>query len=375
MENKFSKTGVYVVLIKDLSEDERIYKDNKYSYNLYFYNTKKAFEKARKENVFEEEFLQFECFDVFPSNRENIRFYDANSEKYLDYDKFLAKKPYDENKFYCIVLEDIDVNSTIFSNEKYKQNIYEFNTKEELNDFINGKETNNKLIHQRTGTLINYNKDNISYLLRKGDKQKVFYYDSVLNEKDFSIGKDFDSLDANFITKVVFFPSGDTYVFNCHEDAINEAIMNLSHFIEEEIGIERFIEEVESAYNGKRNLKYKYVGKTVDFDVDCVESNYESIIFVSNYLKFDFIYTNEEIEYLKKKLSLEKETIRDLGNIAKNNPEKAVEKAKELLILMQIIDNDGNVLEPYNVIFKDGCKVSTKIQGTPKTKTSKKTNK
>lgn len=372
MEKKFSKTGVYVVEIKDLKKDERISKDKKYNYNLYFYNTKKAFEKTKNKNEFQKEFLLSECFDVLPENRENMKFYDANSEKYLDYDKSSSQKPYDENKFYCVVLEDVDLNSTIFTNEEYKQNIYEFNTKEELNDFINGKETNNKLIHQRTGRLINYSKDNISYLLRKGDKQKVFYYDSILNEKDFSIGKDFNLLDTNFITKVVFFPSGDTYVFNCHEDAINEAVMNLSHFIEEEIGIERFIEEVKSAYNGKRNLKYKYVGKTVDFDVDCVESKYESIIFVSNYLKFDFIFTNEEIEYLKKRLALEKETICDLGNIAKDNPEKAVEKAKELLILMQIIDDGGNILEPYNVIFKDDSKENTKKQGTSKTKRTNK---
>lgn len=356
MEKKFSKTGVYVVEIKDLKKNERIYKDKNYTYNLYFYNTKKAFEKAEKKNVFEKDFLQDECFDVLPSNRENMKFYDANSKKYINYDKFLKKEPklesYDENKFYCVVLDNTDVDSLVFFNEEYKQSIYEFSTKEELDIFINEKENKKKPIDQKTSSLLNYKKDNIVYLLRKDNKQKVLDYDYILDEKDFSVGKNIDSWnDERFITKVVFFPSGDAYIFNCHEDAITEAVMNLSRFIEEEISIERFIDGVEEFYSEKHEFKFKYIGKDSDFKFERTGSHDESIFLISNYLNFDIIWQKEEIEYLKNMLNLENKFINDLNDMVKKNPKEAVEKAKELLISMQIIDNDGRVMEPYTKVF------------------------
>ena len=43
-----------------------------------------------------------------------------------------------------------------------------------------------------------------------------------------------------------------------------------------------------------------------------------------------------------------KEEIKDLQNLKKTNPELAKKKAKESLIRMGYIDEQGNVLPPYN---------------------------
>lgn len=362
MENNFNSRGVYVISIKKLKPGEKLYLDKEYEYDIYYYSSKKEYSRVKGKLI--EDYLKTNCKNLLPTPAENIKYLDFENYKLIDKSNILKHSPslknknFDEKKFYCIILDGIDVDDLVFFGKEYNQKVYEFEKKEELDEFINGNKKDREPKQILKSTLESRKQENRIYLLANDNKQKVLKKEFILNPEDF---------DVEDYTIVVLWPSMDTYVFNCHEDYVNHVIIFEGELIKKEMEVKKFIDYVEEFYNeetrSSKDLKCQYVGKTSNFDFDYEESR----ILVSNYLRFDFISNKEKLDYLTYLRAMEKTL--NLTEKIKANPEESISEARELLITMRIIDEFGNILSPFDkIIFKDD---SLKNKNNSKSKTRK----
>ena len=175
---------------------------------------------------------------------------------------------------------------------EYRQKIYEFETEAKQKDFaIHGKKVG-KLLEDKTRILRYIESEDVSnviYLVSSGTKIKEFKKEYLLDDEVFDV--------TGYITRVIFYPSLDTYVFNCHEDGIFDAIDNLSKFTLDDFDSAKFIEEVKEWAEDCDNFTCKYIGKVSELNPSNRHCNFddETIYFVNTFLKLSIIWKPEEI--------------------------------------------------------------------------------
>lgn len=360
MGKKFKKNGVYVFKIRDSADCEDFYFDKEYEYDVYYFKTKKLYDENHdsiSQDAMKEYFVE-SVKGLLPRNVINSVFTDE-CNLIIEEDNLLENKPVkmDKNKFYCVVLDVEHIDALIFDGLKYKQKVYEFKTKEEQKSFIDSNKCAGRLVEEQSRVLHVVDDKNVTYLASSGNNIKVLEKDYILAQAIFDTYRD------NSVTKVIFYPSLDTYVFNCHEDYIIEAINLLSEFSFKERTTDEFIKEVELALEGGKKLQYKYIGKSIESSPeDLYITLDESIYMVSTFPKFDIIWTKKEIDEISNLLYYKK----IMDALQSDSPED-IKFVAEFLIKNKILNEHGELLEPYkNAIFVDSS--PKKIKGTSKTK-------
>lgn len=362
MEKKFKKNGVYVFKIKDSSDIDDFYFDKEYEYDVYYFKTKKLYDENHdsiSQDAMKEYFVE-SVKGLLPRNVINSVFTDE-CNLIIEEDNLMENKPVkmEKNKFYCVVLDIEHIDALIFDGFKYKQKVYEFKTKEEQKRFIDSGKCAGKLVEDQSRVLHVVDEENVTYLASCGNNIKVLEKDYILAQALFNTYRD------NSVTKVIFYPSLDTYVFNCHEDYIVEAINILSEFSFKERTTDEFFKEVEDTFaieNGKK-LKYKYIGKSIEASPeDLYITLDESIYMVSTFPKFDIIWTEEEMGEITNLLYYKK-----LFDALQSDSPDDIKFVTEFLIKNKILNEQGQLLEPYkNMVYVDGS--TKKSKGTFKTK-------
>lgn len=362
MGKKFKKNGVYVFKIKDSADCEDFYFDKEYEYDVYYFKTKKLYDENHdsiSQDAMKEYFVE-SVKGLLPRNVINSVFTDE-CNLIIEEDNLLENKPIkmDKNKFYCIVLDVEHIDALIFGGLKYKQKVYKFKTKEEQKEFIESGKCAGKLVEEQSRVLHVVDEENVTYLASWGNNIKVLEKDYILAQAIFDTYRD------NSVTKVIFYPSLDTYVFNCHEDYIMEAVNSLSAFSTKERTTDEFFKEVEDNFvieSGKK-LQYKYIGKSIESSPeDLYITSDESIYMVSTFPKFDIIWTDEEIAEITNLLYYKK-----LFDALQSDSPDDIKFITQFLIKNKILNEQGELLEPYkNMVYVDGS--AKKSKGTPKTK-------
>lgn len=252
-----------------------------------------------------------------------------------------------KNKFYCVVIEDMNVDDLFYFEKEYNQKVYEFDTKIELDNFVN-VDDEKKEAKNITKVLPRKQPKNTIYLIKNNGRKKVLEHKFILDPKDFSKES----------TTIVIWPSMDTYILNCHEDYVYEGACTFSEISKKEINVENILSEIKLTLLKPNIFKYHYVGKSLNFDFED-----ESRILISNYLGVNIIFKKEDLDYLKR--------LRDLDLLSAEAMDN-IENAKNFLILLRIIDEKGNILAPYDkIIYKDALLDNSKENGKPKIKSEK----
>ena len=360
MEKKFKKSGVYVFKIKDSSECEKFYFDKEYEYDIYYFKTKKIYDEVFDSNSSEmmQKYFVESVKGLLPRNIINSVYMDELTG-IIGKDEMYENKPVkiDGDKFYCIVLDAEHVDALIFDGLRYKQKVYEFKTKLDQSKFIESGKCTGKLVEEQSKVLSVVEDYNVTYLVASGNNTKVLEKDYILDQEVF------DTYKNNQVTKVIFYPSLDTYVFNCHEDYIIEAINILSEFSFKERTADEFIKEVEGTLERGKKLQYKYIGKSIQSSPeDLYITSDESIYMVSTIPKVDIIWSEEEMNQISNVLYYKK-----LSDALKSNSPEDIKFITEFLIQNKILNEQGKLLEPYkNAVYVDGS--AKKSKGTSKTK-------
>lgn len=296
---KFNKKGVYLFAIKNLGDEVEVYWDKEYEYDIYYFKSQSIYRDNRLGYMdkpdSKTEFFVETVKGLVPKELKNAKYMVEETGEEIEYEEFIANAPisFDKSKFYCIVIEVEHIDSLLFNLHEYRQKIYEFETETNQKDFaIHGKKVG-KLIEDKTRILRHIESEDVSnviYLVSSGTKTKEFKKEYLLNEDVFDVTGD--------INRVIFYPSLDTYVFNCHEDYIFEAIDNLSKFTLDDFDSDKFIEEVKSWADDCNNFTCKYIGKAVELNPSNRHCNFdnETIYFVNTFLKLDIIWTQEECD-------------------------------------------------------------------------------
>ena len=350
----FKKNGVYVIKIKSSTEIEEFYFDKEYEYDIYYFKSKDIYNDLVGSM---DEYFQESVKGKLPKDIPNVVYQDDEGGKIQD-NEILDKEPVkiNKDKFYCVVLEVPHIDSLIFDEQSYKQKVYEFNSEKEQQQFIkNGKNTG-KLIENQSRRLKLIDDENVSYLVSSKDNLKELQRDYVLSDDVFNTYRD------NQMTKVIFYPSCDTCVFNCHEDYIVEAVNLLSGFSDKEVSVEKFIETVKETLETGKTLEYQYIGKSKDVNPeDSYETCDESVFVLSNYPTVDIIWSNESLDALSN-ISYYKKLSKALQEGTKDD----VKFVLDFLLKNKILNEEGKLLEPYNKAFY--VDDSNKKKATSKTK-------
>lgn len=323
MKKQFKKNGIYLFVLKNINEKESIYYDREYEYDVYYFGSKKEYSKSIKNK---EKFFVESKKGLLPKEIKNAEYFDINNKK-ISSDRFENHQPQElsENKFYCVIIETEHVDSLIFDADEYEQKIYEFDSKESKEQFLKGDTNAGKLKEAKKRKLHFKNDKEITYIVKSGNGSKILDRNFILNKKIFNTEKDSWKNIENYITKVILYPSLDTYVFNCHEDCVVEAVSNISYFSETEIDTKKFIEKIKSFTDKPEKFKWQYVGKSLDIDPDDpYYTDDECIHFINTYFKLDFIEKTEEIEAIKAQIYYKKTLDyvgRELQNLGKGTKE------------------------------------------------------
>ena len=363
MEKKFKKNGVYIFKIKNSLEAEEFYLDKEYEYDIYYFKSKELYDKSfdSDSSVFKKDFFQESVKGLLPGKMTNA-VYMNDFYEIIDSNEILENKPIEinKNKFYCIVLEVENIDSLIYNEHNYKQRIFEFKSEQEQKQYIVNKKNTGKLIENQNKNLKVIYDENVTYLVSCGNNIKVL-------EKDYVLDDDvFNTIGDNEITKVIFYPSLDTYIFNCHEDYIIDATNSLSDFSDKDTTPEEFVDEVEFALENGTKLEYKYIGKSKEASPENLYStSNESVYIVSTFPITEIVFSDKSIAALSNVAYYKK-----ISDALQNNSSEDIKFIAEFLIKNQILNIQGELLEPYKSEFYVDS--SAKInKGTTKTKIKK----
>lgn len=373
MVEQLKKTGVYLFAVKGIKKADQIYLDQNYQYAVYHFSKKKDFEQFTKDieglklkdiKKILSKYLVEECNDLLPDIESNCILFTDSTFKNIDKKQISDKKPnltsFDKDKFYSIVLKNICINDLIFFDKDYDQEVYEFNSKEDLMRFISG-DLECKPVDVVTSTIAQKNFPNVFYVAKDEVQTKLIEYGHILDPKVFFVGSNggFRS-QQQYLTKIVFWPSMDTYIYNCHEDAIIECASDSNDFMElNESRIDMFIKKLESwargvAYGDDYEPKYQYVGKSYGYNPEDDNSTIgESSFLICDYLYFGHIIeTKEQLDWLENNRKNNANIlIQEINKKRKASELEALKFAKVLLAAIKIFEPDGSVNEFYKDLF------------------------
>ena len=373
MVEQLKKTGVYLFTIKGLRKADQVYLDQKYQYAVYHFSKKKDFEQFTKdiENLklkdikkLLSKYLLEECDDLLPGIESNCVLFTDSTFKNIDKKQISNKKPnltsFDKDKFYCILLKNIHINDLIFFDKDYDQEVYEFNSKEDLMRFISGK-VKCKPIDVVSSTIAQKNISNVFYLAKDEVQTKLIEYEHILDPKVFGVNRNdgLSSKEPN-LCKIVFWPSMDTYVYNCHEDAIIECASDSNDFMDlNESRMIDFVKKLESwatdvSFDKEYEPKYQYVGKSYEYNPEDNNSTIgESTFLICDYIYFGhIIWTKEQLDWLENNRKNNANIlIQEINEKRENSELEALQLAKSLLSAINIFEPDGSVNGFYKDLF------------------------
>lgn len=347
---KLLKKGFYIVRIYDAKES--ITYDGKYLYDVCYFPRKKD------KKFIKEDFNDIEVGDYFMKiiyqadlSKEKLLCQDGIDILYFDdyNSKFIVpeektnkkekndseKKTYNDEKSYCVILEILDELDIIFCDEEYDQIVYEFNTKEELGNFINNKKTvSNKNLIKVKGKL-ELNK-NIVLMKRDGDKLVEINPKSILKKKD-------------SYEQIIIYPTKERYLIVTDgknfvpEDVLRYAIEDIVCCDTTNVELEMFLNTLESRcekvlkLSSLKEIKTDYFERD-DFEVVCAYNGLWGFLDREDFEDFENLRTGKTYcDSLKEEL--------------KKRSKDALKEVKKLLVSLEVIDERGCILNPYNQIL------------------------
>lgn len=291
---KFNKKGIYLFAIKNLKEEETIYWEKEYEYIIYYFESRKLYNQYIGTDKLNRDFLVERAKGVLPKTLNNAEYMVYETGEEIEPEVIVGETPIKlkKDKFYCVVIRVNHIDELVFETNMYSQKIYEFETEKEQQAFVTKGENVGKLLEDKTRVLLKDLEDasNVVYLLSSKKGTKVFKKDYLLDKEVFYTAED--------LTKVIFYPSLDTYVFNCHEDCIFEAVQNMSSFSLKDLDYDKFIRELKSSVDDGKQFTCKYIGKAAEVNPDNPHYDFdgECIHVINTYFKLDIIWKSEEID-------------------------------------------------------------------------------
>lgn len=113
--------------------------NQKYKCVVYHFSRKKNL-KLKDIKKLLSKYLIEECDDLLPDISSIWFLFTDSTLKNIDKKQISNKKPnltsFDKEKFYSIVLKNMKINDLVFFDKDYEQEVYEFNSEEDLLKFI-----------------------------------------------------------------------------------------------------------------------------------------------------------------------------------------------------------------------------------------------
>ena len=335
---EFNKTGLYLFKVKFDLEDDEIYWDKEYEYDIYYFKTKKLYEE-NKYSKHKEYFVE-STKGLLPKDLKNAKYIDYEESFEFDKEDFSDFKPFEYNpkSIYCTVISTNHIDDLILTNENYSQKVYEFKNEKDMQEFIkNGKLKGNLVFENREKEIIyKKNKSKFSYLVSSQGKTKEVKKEYFINNEE-THNKE--------VTKVIFYPSLDTYLFTCHEDYIRGAVDQLTEFTFKGFDIKKFIDAVKEELNcsleNDKDFSCKYIGNTINLDADDPHCTIDECVHVINtYLKLDLIFSQSDLDAIKN--LIENEELLYLIKSTLLNDDTNLKSFKESIEKIKIADYHTN---------------------------------
>ncbi len=222
-----------------------------------------------------------------------------------------------------------------FYDEEYDQTVYEFNTKEELDNFIKSEETARDKNYIKVKSKLKVNKN---IILMKEDKDKLVRIDpkSILNKKD-------------SYEQIIIYPTMERYLIVTDgknfvpEDVLRYAITDIVGCATTSAELEMFLYELESRsekvlkLSSLKKIKTDYF-KRDDLEVLCAYNGLWGFIDREDFEDFENLRTGKTYcDSLKEEL--------------KKKPKEVLNEVKKLLVSLEVIDENGCILAPYEQIL------------------------